>query len=211
MYFGLTIMLSHLLSFDHHLFILINSHHCPIADWFFICITQLGNGWLTVPVLFGIIFVKTPRQKLLQVFIWAAIAMSINGICDPIVKTAVARHRPLAYFCAPSQSCSDTNRAQQISLAKNDRCYAVHTFGPTYYFHSFPSGHSNTSFAAATVLVILYGGFFWLSYGVAALVAFSRIYLGAHFPLDTLGGALLGVFVISSVFLIKRSFLGADT
>jgi undecaprenyl-diphosphatase len=59
--------------------------------------------------------------------------------------------------------------------------------------HSFPSGHTATSFAAATALSAFYPrgapGFFLL----AAAIAYSRLYVGAHFPLDVAGGIVIGV------------------
>ena len=59
--------------------------------------------------------------------------------------------------------------------------------------YSFPSGHSCAAFAAATVcwkmLPRPYGGSILL---LAALMAFSRLYVGVHYPSDVLGGILIG-------------------
>jgi undecaprenyl-diphosphatase len=57
---------------------------------------------------------------------------------------------------------------------------------------SFPSGHSSTSFAAAVALGILVPKLRWPALALAAVVAFSRVYLGVHYALDVLAGALLG-------------------
>lgn len=60
---------------------------------------------------------------------------------------------------------------------------------------SFPSGHTSQAFFMATLfshhlnVSPLLGG---LIYGVATIVGFSRIYVGAHYPRDVLGGAILG-------------------
>jgi undecaprenyl-diphosphatase len=58
---------------------------------------------------------------------------------------------------------------------------------------SFPSGHSATSFACATVLAALVPRAAVPAYVLAAAVAFSRLYVGVHYPLDVLAGAALGI------------------
>ena len=59
--------------------------------------------------------------------------------------------------------------------------------------YSFPSGHTFSSFAAATAIAI--GNRRWAiaAMGTAALIGFSRVYLFMHYPSDVLGGALLGI------------------
>ncbi len=58
---------------------------------------------------------------------------------------------------------------------------------------SFPSGHSASSFASAWLLRNRFRRWRWLHFALAILVAFNRVYLGAHFPGDTIAGALSGV------------------
>jgi undecaprenyl-diphosphatase len=58
--------------------------------------------------------------------------------------------------------------------------------------HSFPSGHTATSFAGATALSLLYPRGTPVFYVLAAAIAYSRLYLGVHFPLDVVGGAVIG-------------------
>ena len=59
--------------------------------------------------------------------------------------------------------------------------------------HSFPSGHATVSFACATILALAIPRLAWPLFGLAALVAFSRVYVGVHYPLDIVAGAALGV------------------
>jgi undecaprenyl-diphosphatase len=64
---------------------------------------------------------------------------------------------------------------------------------------SFPSGHAATSFAGATVLALAFPRLAVPLYVLAAAVAFSRLYVGVHYPLDIVAGAGLGVLVALGV------------
>jgi undecaprenyl-diphosphatase len=59
--------------------------------------------------------------------------------------------------------------------------------------YSFPSGHATVSFACATVLALAVPRLKYPLFALAALVAWSRVYVGVHYPLDVLAGAVLGV------------------
>ncbi len=61
---------------------------------------------------------------------------------------------------------------------------------------SFPSGHAATAFAGAHLLSRHLPGLRWPLYGVASLVAFSRVYLGVHYPGDVLIGSGLGIVLV---------------
>ena len=70
---------------------------------------------------------------------------------------------------------------------------------------SFPSGHTSSSFACAFVLARLAPRLSVPLFALAALIGFSRIYVGVHYPLDVLAGAVLGLLV--AIALLK--LLGA--
>ena len=59
--------------------------------------------------------------------------------------------------------------------------------------YSFPSGHTSASFAAATAIYAIDRRWGVAAYVLAALIGFSRLYLGVHFPTDVLAGAVVGI------------------
>ncbi len=106
-------------------------------------------------------------------FLVACVAVYLSGFVEDWMKDAVARIRP----------CRSLEEIRLIL--------------PCPKSYSMPSGHAISSFAFAAPLVYLtrrYIAPLWRLYPLllASLIAFSRIYLGVHYPSDVLVGAILG-------------------
>ena len=69
---------------------------------------------------------------------------------------------------------------------------------------SFPSGHAATSFACATVLAALVPRAAPAFYVLALAIGYSRIYVGVHWPLDVVGGAVVGIATALLLLAVTR-------
>jgi undecaprenyl-diphosphatase len=70
---------------------------------------------------------------------------------------------------------------------------------------SFPSGHTSTSFACAYVISRLAPRLTVYVFVLAALIGFSRVYVGVHYPLDVLAGAVLGLVVAKALLMLLEA------
>jgi undecaprenyl-diphosphatase len=73
---------------------------------------------------------------------------------------------------------------------------------------SFPSGHAATAFAAAVAVGAFYPRLRWPLLALAGLVGLSRIYLGVHYWIDVLAGAVLGTLLALAVVWTTRRVQG---
>ena len=169
---------------DYIDFLKISNSHYHALDEFMVIMSKYGREvvWsLTIILLF--IFGGWTGKKAAIIM---ALAMLVIVSIGTAAKDIVARPRPVI------------PRADFLVAA--DREYA------------FPSGHAMiVSAGAATVLVLFRDSPRKLAISLAlaveaALVCFSRVYVGGHYPLDVIGGILLGVG-ISFIFVVEERYV----
>ncbi len=169
--------IEHLIAWDKKAFLWINNEWSThLFDLFFGgFITWFGNAAVVI-VLVSLFFALKGREYLREHLVWFLLAMALAGLCVYALKEAIARPRPLTEF------------APQIKAG----VVHVNVLGEHLKYRSFPSGDAQTAFTAATYLSLLVRGWSPLFFALALAVGISRIYMGVHFPLDVLAGALLG-------------------
>ncbi len=153
-------------------FLFLNSYHRNWLDDFFIGYTNLGDGIFAL-LLALVCFFVLKKRKLGFVLLLAYLS---TGIAAQIIKPLLHSPRPLVYF-----------HPQHFPFFIDT---IIHSGN-----NSFPSGHTVTAFAIATVLAFYTTNKikYVLLLLAAALVAFSRVYLSQHFLLDVLAGSFIGV------------------
>lgn len=70
--------------------------------------------------------------------------------------------------------------------------FDVQVVGDPLFVHSFPSGHTCTAFAVIVAICAFLPKLRWILIPVVLATAVSRVYLGAHFPLDVVYAGLIG-------------------
>lgn len=151
---------------DASLFHWIIAHRSPLLNQAMIILSH-GGGlvWASGSVILGLMF-RRRWPGVFQVVLAIGFAALLS---DSVAKPLFARHRPFVSF-------SDIEVMARVQRSG-----------------SFPSTHAASAFAGAFALSRLFPELrvgFWV---LAALVAFARVYVGVHYPLDVVGGALMGV------------------
>jgi undecaprenyl-diphosphatase len=81
----------------------------------------------------------------------------------------------------------------------------VHLLAGCSHSGSFPSSHAANIFATGTILTFFYRRVWLIWLTIAVMVSFSRIYVGVHYPLDVLGGAVYGILLAAVILIVSKS------
>tara|TARA_X000001036_G_scaffold315239_1_gene293713 strand:- start:4318 stop:4917 length:600 start_codon:yes stop_codon:yes gene_type:complete len=178
-------MINTIVEIDKNLMVFLNKTLSnPIFDILMPIITN--QKFLTIIGVILILylgFYSGKRGKITLIVLIFAAGIS-DAVCAQIIKPWVGRIRPSHEFI------------EYINLLVSK--------GGKW---SFPSNHAANSFAFATVLSYFYDKNKTMIFSIASVIAFSRVYVGVHYPLDIIFGSLLGYtvsWIILSVWVIIK-------
>ncbi|MEL6916997.1 MAG: phosphatase PAP2 family protein [Bacteroidota bacterium] len=167
-------MLDKLLEWDTDTFIYLNSLGSEPYDFFWSTVTNIST-WIPLFLLFVfLVFSKYPPKNALYITVTVVLLAFFITTFTNITKELVGRLRP--------------NNNEEINsfirIVKNPQSL------------SFFSGHASSSFSITTLIVLFLRkkiSWVWLFYLWPLLFAASRIYVGVHYPIDIIVGALVGL------------------
>lgn len=156
--------------------------HTAFWDGFFTFITHLADaGWFWIATALACLCFKRTRK------IGCCMAVAIAGgalVGNVALKPLIARIRPYD-ICDPNDP-TRLNLYYHLSRSVELLIEAPHDY-------SFPSGHTLASFEGAGAIFFCNKKWGSAALLLAALIAFSRLYLYVHYPTDVLVGALIGL------------------
>lgn len=178
-------MLDKLLSLDTQLFIYLNGLGSEPYDALWLFITKQFNWIPFFLLLLYIIYSKIGKKQTLYVLLFLAVLILITDQCVNLFKYGFQRLRP----------CNNPDIKAIIRIVQSRSSF------------SFFSGHAANSMAAALFIYLLIKPYFkyaFLLFLWSLIFAYSRIYLGLHYPLDILCGYLFGMLTGLFAFRIYQ-------
>ncbi|MGM9804289.1 MAG: phosphatase PAP2 family protein [Muribaculaceae bacterium] len=177
-------MIETLQAIDEAIFACLNGAHCPLADNFLWLMTGKWAYILMGAALLYVIIRKKSAWGLMMVLAIAVTVLLSDQISSSLIKPLVCRLRP--------------------SHNPNLCAYVLNGYRGGMY--GFVSSHAANSFGVAMLVWLFMRGravALWL-FGWAALVSYSRIYLGVHYFGDIFCGAVLGMAIAVAVYCLAK-------
>jgi len=189
-----------MLQFDAVLFKLINQ--TLSAEWLdgFMVFCSSKYGWLPLyALIIFLFFFKQPwKLGMSRVLLMVAAFGISDSFTSKVMKPYFQRQRPYML---------DSNHARLPETPDNKRTQFIKDNQANY---GFVSSHASNFFAIMLLATLLldYNGYKKLILLlIAFLVAYSRVYLGKHYPLDVICGGLLGCGIALGLFAFYRRWI----
>lgn len=175
---------------DQWLFLKINSYWTndflnSVFPWW-----RDSNTWIPLYLFLTLFAVFNFGWKVWPWIVFFVVTVALTDqLSSNLIKTFVQRPRP----------CNDENFAINVHVLLG---YCSSTF-------SFPSSHATTHFGMAWFIYLTMKDYFkkwsYLFFVWAATISYGQVYVGIHYPLDVLGGAVIGSLVgIMTASLFNR-------
>ncbi|MBC5835331.1 phosphatase PAP2 family protein [Flavobacterium sp. F372] len=169
-------MLEEVINLDKKLFIFLNNLGSEPFDGIWLLVTKQFNWIPFFLLLLVILYKKIGTKQLVIVLLTVAALITFTNEITDLIKFSVQRIRP----------CNDEELVGLIRIVKDSETFS--------YF----SGHAANSMAAMMFVFLVLRSYYKYSYLIflyPLIFAYSRIYLGLHFPLDIISGYIFGTLV----------------
>lgn len=168
----------------------------PTADFVMISVTTSADLF---PVYFSPIiifaFILIAKKKTRRIGAILLLTLALSALVTSYAKQLIDRERPTQYEFEPDVGFEYEPQQDVVIRSAS----------------SFPSGHASRGAAFALIVSFLVrnrtlfgipaGLFMWI---YPASVAFSRVYIGVHYPTDVIGGIILGIIIANVISRILK-------
>ncbi len=180
-------VLERLLEIDTNIFLFLNGLH---TSWLDMPMYYISKVWVWIPLYALVVFhiVKKWKKEAIWIILTLVLCVVLTDQLTNLIKYGVERVRP-------------SREPLLEGLVYHVNAYRGGGF-------SFVSGHASNvfGFALLSSLILKHKAYSWFIFVWAVIVAYSRIYLGVHYPLDILCGTILGLGIAVILYAILDRF-----
>ncbi len=185
-------MLEKVLTLDSQLLIFLNGLGSENYDGLWLFITKQSNWTLVFLIVLYLVYKKIGIKSTLYLLVFVSLLLVVTDQTTNLFKVTFQRLRP----------CNNPDINTIIRIVKPSNSF------------SFFSGHAANSMATMTFLFLIlkkYYGYAFLVFLFPLIFAYSRIYLGLHYPLDILTGYLFGATFGFVTYKLYQKYILKDS